>query len=133
MSEIGIRMTRYKRVRQDLGTLDYRPYQTQRKNPYEPLYRKKERDIIPEPRKKSRSKQKKRIEITEKKDLFANILLTTQQKKDQSKEQLPVTDKEQVKDKDQTDQPKDPVGSQSFKRIRVTNVDPDKKKGDLVL
>jgi len=121
MSEIGIRMTRYKRVRQDLGTLNYRPYQSQRKNPYEPLYRKIKGDITPEHgRKKSRTKQKKRIEITEKKDLFANILLTTQEKQKDQKEK-PVTDKDQ-KEK-----------SRSFKRIRVTNVDPDKKKGDLVL
>ena len=131
MSEIGIRMTRYKRVRQDLGTLNYLPYQSQRKNPYEPLYRKIKGDITPEHgRKKSRTKQKKRIEITEKKDLFANILLTTQEKQKDQKEK-PVTDKDQkekpVTDKDQKEK------SRSFKRIRVTNVDPDKKKGDLVL
>ena len=138
MTDTGIRMTGYKRVRLEYGTMNY-PYQSQRKNLYEPISRKLKKDLEflseQENLKKPRNKSKKRIEIREKKDLLT--LLMNQDQKDESKD-TESKDKEskdnQSEDKESEDkESKEQVGGSLFKKICVSNINPDKKKGKLVL
>ena len=121
---VGIRMTGYKRVRQELGTVSY-PYRSERKNLYEPISRKIKKDLefLSEQKEVTKSKtKKKRVEIVHKKDLMANILVPS--------EESETTEETTEETKAQTGG----GGSLSDgKTIRVTNVKAEHKKAELVL
>ena len=124
---VGIRMTGYKRVRQELGTVNY-SYRSERTNLYEPISRKIKKDLefLSEQKEVtgSKAKKKKRVEIVNKKDLMENLLVPSD--KD--------TDKEPEKPEDKPEETTQTGGLLSEgKTIRVTTVKPDTKKRELVL
>ena len=125
---VGIRMTGYKRVRQELGTVNY-SYRSERTNLYEPISRKIKKDLefLSEQKEVtgSKTKKKKRVEIVHKKDLMVDLLVPSE--KD--------TDKDTDKEPEKPEETQQTGGGSlsSRKTIRVTTVTPENKKSELVL
>jgi hypothetical protein len=148
----GVSLANYRNTRLTLGTVHYTPYKYS--DLYEPISRKIQKDLefVREQKKlkqtsESKSSEKKRIGITEKKNLMEDILVPSNlaetptrppSAKPSDKKETPNTDTSDT-DTSDTDKPeKTPQTggknhSSTKKTIRVSNVNPDKKKEALIL
>ena len=155
----GVSLANYRNTRITLGTVHYTPYKYS--DLYEPISRKIQKDLefVREQKKlkrasESKSSEKKRIGITEKKNLMEDILVPSNletrkqtpsvKEKDTPDTDKPDTDKPDT-DKPDTDKPDTKISvketpqtggknhSSTKKTIRVSNVTPDKKKEALIL
>ena len=154
----GVSLANYRNTRMTLGTVVYTPYKFS--NLYEPISRKIQKDLefVREQKNlkqasQSKTSEKKRIGITEKKNLMEDILvpsnLETRKQTSSSEKQSQVPDKKpdttpdttpdkkpdttpdtSVKDSPQTGGKQE---SSTKKTIRVSNITPDKKKDKLIL
>ena len=138
----GVSLANYRNTRITLGTVHYTPYKYS--DLYEPISRKIQKDLefVREQKKlkqasESKSSEKKRIGITEKKNLMEDILVPSNL---ETRKQTPSTEppkKKETPDKEQsveeTPQTGDKNHSSTKKTIRVSNVTPDKKKEALIL
>ena len=159
----GVSLANYRNTRITLGTVHYTPYKYS--DLYEPISRKIQKDLefVREQKKlkrasESKSSEKKRIGITEKKNLMEDILVPSNletrkqtpsvKEKDKPDTDKPDTDKPDTNtsdtDKPDTDKPETNTSdktpqtggknhSSTKKTIRVSNVTPDKKKEALIL
>lgn len=158
----GVSLANYRNTRMTLGTVHYTPYKYS--DLYEPISRKIQKDLefVREQKKlkrasESKSSEKKRIGITEKKNLMEDILvpsnLETRKQKPYEKKHTayketpdtnkpdtdkpdtdkPDTDKPDTDTSDKTPQTGGKNHSSTKKTIRVSNVTPDKKKEALIL
>lgn len=141
----GVSLANYRNTRLTLGTVHYTPYKYS--DLYEPISRKIQKDLefVREQKKlkqasESKSSEKKRIGITEKKNLMEDILVpsnletpTQPISKPSDKQETPDTDKPDTDKPDKTPQTGGKNHSSTKKTIRVSNVNPDKKKEALIL
>lgn len=141
----GVSLANYRNTRITLGTVHYTPYKYS--DLYEPISRKIQKDLefVREQKKlkqasESKSSEKKRIGITEKKNLMEDILVPSNL---ETRKQTPSTEppkKKETPDKEQSEKPMMETPqtggknhSSTKKTIRVSNVTPDKKKEALIL
>ncbi len=135
----GVSLANYRNTRITLGTVHYTPYKYS--DLYEPISRKIQKDLefVREQKKlkqasESKSSEKKRIGITEKKNLMEDILVPSNL---ETPTQTPSVKEKDKPDTDTPDTDKPQIGgknhSSTKKTIRVSNVNPDKKKEALIL
>ena len=135
----GVSLANYRNTRMTLGTVVYTPYKFS--NLYEPISRKIQKDLefVREQKNlkqasQSKTSEKKRIGITEKKNLMEDILVPSNletRKQSQVPDKKPDTTPDtSVKDSPQTGGKQE---SSTKKTIRVSNITPDKKKDKLIL
>ncbi len=150
----GVSLANYRNTRMTLGTVHYTPYKYS--DLYEPISRKIQKDLefVREQKKlkqvsKSKSSEKKRIGITEKKNLMEDILVPSNletrkqtpsvKEKDTPDTDTPDTDTPDTDKSDKKISVKETLQSggkdhsSTKKTIRVSNVTPDKKKEALIL
>ena len=147
----GVSLANYRNTRLTLGTVHYTPYRYS--DLYEPISRKIQKDLefVREQKKlkqasESKSSEKKRIGITEKKNLMEDILvpsnLETRKQKPSKKKHTAYKEKQDTAkpaekpDTETSDKMPQTGGknhSSTKKTIRVSNVTPDKKKEALIL
>lgn len=141
----GVSLANYRNTRMILGTVHYTPYKYS--DLYEPISRKIQKDLefVREQKKlkqtsESKTSEKKRIGITEKKNLMEDILvpsnLETRKQRDpiEKKDNDENPENPENPDKEKSMKETSQKGGLSNKKtIRVSNVAPDKKKKALVL
>uniref|UniRef100_A0A6C0F698 Uncharacterized protein n=1 Tax=viral metagenome TaxID=1070528 RepID=A0A6C0F698_9ZZZZ len=157
----GVSLAGYRKTRKTLGTVNYTPYRYS--NLYEPISRKIQKDLeffreqkTIHKASKRKSSEKKRIGITEKKNLMEDILVPSnmfakpkqsvqsgspKEHKDKNSKQDTIEPPKETKETIETketnidDFPSDQSGGKlsSKKIIRVSNISPEKKKEPLVL